>query len=164
MPHLQALPFFLKRSDGIISGGEITSTQETIHGLLLLDEDRLIIQWRTARQTDRVGQEIRTDRELDPLREVSIPLEGVASAEVRSPWWKFGEATTLVLTAADLRAFEQLTGDAGLRLDHPAELVLRIRKADRPSAREFTSELELAHAERALRIATSDDNPTLKSS
>jgi hypothetical protein len=95
---------------------------------------------------------------------VTIPLEGVASAEVRSPWWKFGEGTILVLTAADLRAFERLTGDAGLRLDHPAELVLRIRKADRPSAREFTSELELAQAERALRIAASDGDPKLMSS
>jgi hypothetical protein len=37
MRHVAALPFFLKRSEDIIAAGRITSTAETIHGLLRLD-------------------------------------------------------------------------------------------------------------------------------
>lgn len=154
MRHSAALPFFLRRSTDVIAPGEITSTAETVHGLLRLDGDRLILQWRVARETDRVGREIRKDREIDPLREVVLPLTGVASAAVRASWWPWSGAR-LVLTATDLRAFEQLVGDQGLRLDHPAELVLRLRLRDRVAAREFTADLQLAIAEVALRSADS---------
>ncbi len=156
MRHSAALPFFLRRSTDVIAGSEITSTAETVHGLLRLDGDRLVIQWRVARETDRVGREIRKDREIDPLREVVLPLTGVASAVVRASWWPWSGAR-LVLTATDLRAFEQLVGDQGLRLDHPAELILRLRLRDRVAAREFASDLQLAIAELALRSADSRD-------
>jgi hypothetical protein len=58
-----------------------------------------------------------------------------------------------VLTAADLRAFEEVAGQAGLSLDHPAELALRLRSEDRAAGNEFVGELELALAERALAAA-----------
>jgi hypothetical protein len=54
------------------------------------------------------------------------------------------------VTAADLRAFEPVVGKGGLRLDHPAELVLRLRLRDRIAAQEFAADLELALAENAL--------------
>lgn len=152
MARFAALPFFLRRSEDVIARGEITSTAETIHGLLRIDGDSLVIQWRVARETDRVGREIRTDRELDPVQEVVVPLGGVAAASVRASWWPWSGAR-LVLKAADLRAFEQVVGKGGLRLDHPAELVLRLRISDRIAAREFAGELELALAEQALRSA-----------
>ena len=152
MPHVTALPFFLKRSEDVIARGEITSTAETIHGLLRLEGERLIVQWRIARETDHVGREIRTEREMDPIREVVLLLSGVAVAAVRASWWPWSGAR-LVLTAADLRAFEHLVGEGGLRLDHPAELVLRLRLRDRIAAQEFASELQLAIAELALTSA-----------
>jgi len=152
MPHSAALPFVLRRSEDVVGGREITSTTETIHGLLRLDRDRLHIQWRLARATQRVGKEIRTDHELAPVREVVVPLRALASANVR--WrWRWPPDPYLVLTAADLRAFEEVAGEAGMSLDHPAELSLRLRRADRAAGAEFAAELELALAEHALRAA-----------
>ena len=129
MAHSAALPFVLHRSHDVV-GWEITSTHETVHGLLRLDGDRVFIQWRVARSTDHVGMQIRTDHEVEPVREVVIPLSAVAGA-------------------------------AGLSLDHPAELALRLRGADRALGSEFVGELELALAERAL--AAAEGKPQLAS-
>ena len=151
MAHSAALPFILRRSNDVI-GVEITSTRETVHGLLRLDGDRVYVQWRVARSTERVGWQIRTDREVEPVREAVIPLSAIAGATVR--WqWRWPPGPYLVLTAADLRAFEEVAGAAGLSLNHPAELALRLRGADRALGNEFAGELELALAERALAAA-----------
>jgi hypothetical protein len=151
-----ALPFVLRREHSVVGRSEITSTRDELHGLLRLDEHRLVIQWRTSREVSRVGREIRTDRELAPIREVSIPLSGLAGARIRRIWRRWWRLDVLVLTAADLRAFDALTdesGTSGLVLEHPAELVLELRSTDRPLAREFVSELRLALTERMLRAA-----------
>ena len=153
MSRLAALPFRLTRSTDVIGRGQITSTKETLHGLLRLEASQLVVQWRIVRETDRVGTEIRTDQEVDPVREVIVPLAGVAGAVVRrSRWWPFARPR-LVLTAADLRAFEQVIGEAGLPSVHPAELVLSFHASDLGAADEFVSELEGALADRALRAA-----------
>ena len=60
-----------------------------------------------------------------------------------------------MLQAADLHAFRALAGEAALLLDHPAELVLDLRRGDRAVAREFVAELDLALAEAALQAAES---------
>src|SRR5687768_17483994 len=118
MAHSAALPFVLRRSHDVV-GWEIVSTRETVHGLLRLEGDRVFIQWRVARSTDHVGMSIRTDHEVEPVREVVIPLGAVAGASVR--WrWRWPPGPYVILTAADLRAFEEIAGAAGLSLDHPA--------------------------------------------
>jgi hypothetical protein len=155
-PHAAALPFVLRREHGVISGREITSTRDEIHGLLRLDGARLAVQWSASRQTSRVGREIRTDRELAPVREVVLPLGAVAGAQLRWEWRRWPPRRVLVLTAADLRAFQSLAGETdgpGLVLEHPAELTVELRRSDRAAAREFVAELELALAEHALLIA-----------
>jgi hypothetical protein len=73
----------------------------------------------------------------------------VAGATVRRRWW-LPRNPQFVLRAADLRAFEEVAGEGGLRLDHPAELVLGLRRSDLLVAEEFAAELTLAVAERAL--------------
>ena len=156
MPPSTAFPFVLRRSKDEIGIMEITSMSETIHGLLRLDEDRLVLQWRVSRSTDVVGFEIRTDKELEPVREVVVPLSALAGAVVRRKWNRWPPGRYLILTAADMRAFETVGGAAGLKLDHPAELAIRIRRPDRDAAEEFAGELSLAVAERALRAAESD--------
>ena len=50
------------------------------------------------------------------------------------------------------RAFEEIAGEAGLALDHPAELMLPVRRQDLAAARQFAAELEMAVAERALAL------------
>ena len=159
MAHSAALPFVLRRSHDVV-GWEVTSTRETVHGLVRLEGDRVFIQWRVARSIDHVGMQIRTDHEVEPVREVVIPLGAVAGASVR--WrWRWPPGTYLVLTAADLRAFEEVAGAAGLSLDHPAELALRLRGADRALGSEFAGELELALSEREL--AAAEGKPQLAS-
>jgi hypothetical protein len=151
-----ALPFVLRREHGVVSVREVTATREELHGLLRLDAERLVIQWRATREISRVGREIRTDRVLAPIREVSLPLSGLAGARIRRVWRKWWWGEVVVLTAADLRAFDVLTdeeGVPGLVLEHPAELVLELRRSDSRQAREFVSELTLALAEEAFRAA-----------
>lgn len=152
MTHSAALPFFLKRSEDVITGGSFISTSETVHGLLRLEGEQLVVQWRIARNTDHVGSEIRTDREVTPVRQVVIPLAALGGGRVRASWWPWS-AGRIVLTAADLRAFEAVAGETGLRLDHPAELVFRVRRADLDLAGEFVGEIEMALADRALQAA-----------
>lgn len=152
-----ALPFELTRTESEVGAVEIRSTTERIHGLLRLDGDRLVVQWRIARSTELVGWQVRTDRELEPVREVVLPLHALAGAEVRTGGWR--RRTQFVLTAADLRAFEEIAGAAGLKLDHPATLVLNIPRRERLPAREFAADLNLALAERALKRAEATDLP-----
>ena len=150
MPHRAAVPFHLKRSQDTYSGRAYTSTTETVHGLLRLEGDELAIQWRLSRRTDHVGgASYHTEEELESVREIILPLAAVAGATVRRPWWGLGTAR-LALRAADLRAFEGVTGEGGLKLAHPAELVFRLRREDVLAAEEFAAELALALAERSL--------------
>jgi len=157
MPHSAALPFVIHRKHDVV-GMEVTSTTETVHGLLRLDGDALHIQWRVARKTEHVGWQIRTDKEVEPVREVTVPLSAVGGATVRRRW-RWPPVVYLVLTAADLRAFEEVAGAAGLSLDHPAELALRLRRSDIDLGHEFAGELELALAERALAAAEGKAQP-----
>lgn len=149
MPHSAALPFILKRSQDVLGAASITSTKETVHGLLRLDGERLVVQWRLSRRIEHIGAEIRTDRDLEAVREVVVPLDALAGATVRPSLLGFIGRGKLVLTAADLRAFEGVAGDEGLRLGHPAELVVGVRRSDRILAEEFAAEVTLALAERA---------------
>ncbi len=154
MLHTAALPFVLRRDHGVIRGGEVTTTVDHLHGLLYLNGEQLVIQWRPVREVSHVGQEIRTDRELGTVHEVALPLSALADAMVRRArrrWWRSRQ--TLVLTAADLKAFDPLTGEAdlpGLVFEHPAEIVLEVRPADQNRVREFVSELRLALSEHRL--------------
>jgi hypothetical protein len=139
----------------------MVSTVETIHGLLVLDGDRLLVQWRASRATDRFGAEIRTDREVDGVREVTVPLSAVAGALVRRRWWG---RTELTLLAADLAAFDAIAGASGLTLPHPAEFSLRVGRADRILVEEFAAELTLALAQREETPAlTAGSAPSLSS-
>jgi hypothetical protein len=148
-----AFPFTLRTDDSVVGAALITSTRETTHGLLRFGEDGLRVQWRSSRATQHVGDEIRTDREIDPVQEVNVAPSALAGAAVRWLWNRWPPGRYLVLTGADFRAFEGLAGISGLRLDHPAQLVVPIRRAQTLPAREFAVEIELALADRAIRRA-----------
>lgn len=143
-----AVPFMLKRSSDLWEGNSYTAKTETAHGLLRLESERLVIQWRLATRIQSLGASASwtTRDEIDPVRETSVPLEGVAGAAVRRSRWGFLRGPRLVVTAADLVAFDEVAGGAGLKLKHPAKLVLRIKPADRLLAEEFAAELSLALA------------------
>jgi len=128
----------------------MTTTTETVHGLLRLTEDHLVVQWRLARKTDHLGSEMRSEEELETVREVNVPLNGIAGAFVRRRWWEWRGGSRLELTALDLRVFEEVAGQAGLKMAHPAQLVLRVNRRDRLAAEEFSADIALALAEQSL--------------
>lgn len=61
MPSSAALPFTLEGSQEVLGASSVTSATETIRGVLRLDRDRVVIQWRPGRKTERIGGEIRTE-------------------------------------------------------------------------------------------------------
>lgn len=147
---IATLPFQLTRDHEVIGRGSITSTEERRHGVLRLERDTLVVQWRVEREVQRIGPEIRTDVERAGMRDVPVPVRMLGDARVRTRgrwWWR---KTELVLTARDLVAFDRLAGDDGFTFDHPAELVLPVRPSDIELANEFASEVKLAIAELAL--------------
>ena len=147
MPNFGAVPFTLKRSSDLWDAeGGYQSRTETAHGLVRLEADRLVFQWRLAVQTEVYGETYETREEIEPVKEIVIPLDNVAGAVVpERPWWSLA-GPKLVITASDLLAFEKIAGQQGLKLKHPAKLVLRINRGDRLIAQEFAAELALAVA------------------
>ena len=147
MPHFGAVPFTLKRSSDLWDAkGGYESTTETAHGLVRLEADRMVFQWRLAVRTELMGETYETREKIEPVREIVIPLDKVAGA-VAPPrrWWTL-TGPKLVIAASDLLAFEKIAGQQGLKLKHPAKLVLRVKRADRLIAEEFAAELALAVA------------------
>ena len=145
MTSLAAVPFTLKRSTDLwTASGEYESTTETAHGLVRLESDRIVVQWRVAVRTESLGGALyETREEIEPVQQMVLPLTSVAGAIVPSRrWWQL-TGPRLVLTATDLLAFEKIAGQQGLKLKHPAKLVLRIKRADRLIADEFAAELAL---------------------
>lgn len=148
-----AVPFTLKRSSDLWEASSYTTKTETVHGLLRLAPGRLVFQWRLAVRTQRLGDVSwlggagwTTKDEIDPVRQIAVPLDNVAGAAVSRSRWGFLRGPRLVVTAADLVAFDEIAGGHGLKLKHPAKLVLRVKRADRLLAEEFAAELALALA------------------
>lgn len=153
MPRIAALPFQLSAEHQVISGGTVTTTEERRNGVLRLDNDAIVVQWRVEREIQRIGPEIRTDTELAGIREVTVPVNALGHARVQTRgrwWWRKWE---IVLTARDLQAFDALAREDGFAFVHPSELVLPLRKGTLDAAQEFASEVELAVAEHALALA-----------
>lgn len=147
MTRFSAVPFTLKRSSDLWDArGGYESTTETAHGLVRLEADQLVIQWRLAVQTEKMGDTWETSETIEPVREIVIPLAKVAGAMVPPRRWWHLVSPRLVIAASDLLAFEKVAGEQGLKLKHPAKLVLRVKRPDRLLAEEFAAELSLAVA------------------
>ncbi|MYE17785.1 MAG: hypothetical protein F4Y07_15015, partial [Gemmatimonadetes bacterium] len=145
---MSAVPFTFKRSSDLyLEGGAYESTTETAHGLVRLERDRLVIQWRLEVRTEAMkGAGYETREQIEPVKEIVIPLAKVAGATVpEGRWWRL-VGPRLIITAADLLAFEKIAGQQGLKLKHPSKLVLRVKRSDRLIANEFAAELALALA------------------
>ena len=158
---IATMPFRVSADSQVIAGGSVTTTEERRHGVVRLEDDRLVVQWRVEREVQRIGHEIRTDVEREGMREVTVPVRMLGDARVveRGRWW--WRRWELVVTARDLAAFDTLAGDEGFALEHPAKLELPVHRSDLELARELASELELAIAELAL--ADAEGTPALPS-
>lgn len=111
MASAAALPFKLKCTKDEFGAASMTTTTETVHGLLKIEGEYVEIQWRLARRTEKLGAGI---------------------------------------NASDLEAFEGIAGPDGLRLSHPAQLVLGLKFRDRLPGEEVAAELDLAVAKVGL--------------
>lgn len=152
------LPFTIVRGTDVFNREGVTSTTETVHGLLRFDGEALHVQWRLHRATDRYGAETRSDQEVEPVRDAVIPLADLAGAEVRRSWWSWRGRSRLRLHAASLDAFAAIAGSDGLSLKHPAQLELRIHRDDGAAALDFAADLRLAIGERAMRLASGGES------
>ena len=143
-----AVPFVLKRATDLLwdRKGHTTKT-ETAHGLVRLERGRLVVQWRLAVRTESMGSASwTTEHEIEPVREIVVPLERIAGAAVTGSRRGLLRRPKLIIAAADLTAFDEMAGGRGLKLKHPAKLVLPVRRRDRLVAEEFAAELTLALA------------------
>ncbi len=152
---MSAVPFTFRRSQDLSSwryesetGVYESNRRETAHGLVRVEEDRLVIQWRLAVKRQLwSASSWETREDIEPVREIVIPLASVSGAFVMDRRWWDWTGPKLVITASDLLAFEKIAGQEGLRLQHPSKLVLRIKSVDRLIAREFAAELALKVAQ-----------------
>lgn len=153
------LPFRLSARHQVVLGGTVTTTDERRHGVLRLERETLVVQWRVEREVQRIGPGVRTDMERDGLRDVAVPVRMLGDVRVSARgrwWWRRWE---LVLTARDLVAFDGLAGADGFAFDHPATLVLPVLTSNVELAQEFASEVALAIAE--LAMADAEGPPAL---
>jgi hypothetical protein len=89
----------------------VTTTTEKVHGLLRLEGEDVTVQWRLDPKTDYLGAiKSHTDEEIEPVREVTIPLCALAGATVYRPWWRFWSGPQIVVLASDLQALETIVG------------------------------------------------------
>ena len=78
MPRFATLPFTLRRSTDEFTMLGMTTTTEKVHGLLRLEGEEVTVQWRLNRTTDHLGgAKYHTDEEIEPVREVTIPLSAL---------------------------------------------------------------------------------------
>ena len=117
-----------------------TRTGTELAGLLGMDHDALVLQYRERTQRWQGGVALSEPTESE-LREVRVPVAAVRRVRLRRGWLR----TRLVIAAADLRAFEPFS--AWLI---GSELVLTVPRAERAAAADLASSVELALSTRLL--------------
>lgn len=152
MPRPATLPFSLSRTQSQYRTASVTSTTEKVQGVLHLESGVLRITWRRAVVTESYSSlDMKTDEDVEEVREVELPLTALGRAWLREPrWFRRFRGSRLILTATDLRAFESFAGPEGLGLEHAGRVELRIAREDRLEAAEFLADLEMAQAQRLL--------------
>ena len=66
----------------------MTTTTETVQGLLRLEGEELTVQWRLARKTEDLGgASHRTEEEFEPVGEATIPLSAMAGGVNSATDW-----------------------------------------------------------------------------
>jgi hypothetical protein len=140
---IQAVPF------RHVSYASSYTVKLEVHGLLRLDDDRVVVE----------AQEIRTNlatyhHRRGEVRTAELPLALIDSVELTGwwPWW-----LRLRLRSRSMAALAGLPGTSG------GELVATIRQGDQLRAREFVSAVELELAERRLRMLETTRRPELPS-
>ncbi|SOD02003.1 hypothetical protein SAMN05216486_1022 [bacterium JGI 053] len=133
-----SIPFSLRRASRDFTTLIRTATE--VDGLVGTDDDGVVLQYR-VKVVRSGGGILRPQPTESEVCVAHIPLGAIRRAELRRGWFR----TTLVLAAADLRAFEPLHSWLT-----EGELSLTIPRAERLDAADLASSVELALSTRLL--------------
>jgi len=124
------VPFSLERyAEGFRS-------QVTTRGVVRLEADALVIEFRETTTSLTTLAE-----EAGSVHEVRVPLDELESVEPVGGWW----SARLRIRTRTLAALQEVPGASG------NECELRVRRRDRPAAREFAVATSLTLSGRELR-------------
>jgi hypothetical protein len=150
------LPFrFVKSKDAQVGGPtQVTTTHELCEGLIRVDGEALVFQVLVTRTVTRIGgSSVHTDRSTEPVREIRVPIEALASIRVRRTGWL--RRREVVITARDLKIFIDVPGARA------QELKIPVTRQYADVAAELVGTVELAMADHALKLAESGGLPEL---
>lgn len=111
-----------KRAQDHATGGRFAWSTFKVHGVLQVDEDRVVLEWAVTASTGEVdGIDVKMGVEELPVEALELPLERLYEARVPRGWWR----PHLTLIANDLSLFKGIPGAEG------TSLRLFIERADR---------------------------------
>lgn len=142
------IPFKMKvehpRADETFAMTELMSASRSIEGLLRMDGDDMVLQFRVHDYVLDVN--MKQEKDTSEAHEVRVPLASLAEAKLKG-WWR----GKLVLTSMDLTTFEALGCTDG-------RVVLTVPRAAKPDAAELAtalafriSDMELAGIDEDIR-------------
>lgn len=143
----QSLPVRLvgKVGESSVESGLARSVSLTLHGVLRLEGDQVILEWSGRRRVAEAGRGVaRSVAEPVPVSRVVFPVASLGRVALRRHWWWWQR---LVLRSADLAALQSVpTARSG-------QIVLEVARVDRHAAADLASRIELAVADHALAVA-----------
>jgi hypothetical protein len=114
-----------KPSQDHATGGSFAWSTFKVHGVLQVDEDRVVLEWAVTESSGKVdGVDVKMDVKELPVEAVELPIERLYEAKAHTGWWK----PRVTLIANDLRLFQGIPGVEGTGLQ------LYIARADRALA------------------------------
>ncbi|MFI5384508.1 MAG: hypothetical protein ACHQ50_00140 [Fimbriimonadales bacterium] len=135
------LPFRLRKRNAQYEWtGATQSTVDEDHGLIRLEEKRIVIETtrsRRIRKTSALGS-IETTYENFPVEEHAISLDDIVGVSFRVPTWNFWSAPRVVFHVREMRLLE------GLPAADAAEFSVPVLYRDRAIANAFVVQCHLA--------------------
>jgi len=131
-------------SESSVEKGFARAVAVSLHGVMRLEGDHLVIEWSGTRHVSEAGRgTARSAVEQLPVSRATIPVASLGRVTLRRHWWR----RRLEIASADLSALQAIpTARAG-------RVVLEITRADRHLAADLVSQIELAAADHALAAA-----------
>lgn len=131
--------------EGSVESGVARSVSLILHGVLRLEADQVILEWSGMRRVAEAGLGVaRSVAEPVPVSRAVLPVASLGRVALRRHWWW---RWRLVLGSADLAALQSVpTAQSG-------QIVLEVARADRHTAADLVSRIELAAADHALAAA-----------
>jgi hypothetical protein len=135
------LPFRIKSNyvQQAWTGARVT-TEDVDHGLVRIEDDRIVIQVTRSRKVTTMSALGSTDSAYEnlPVEEHVIMFDDMVLVTLRVPTWRFWESPRVVFQVRELRALQ------GLHSTGPAEFSVPVDGRDRVIANIFVVQCNLA--------------------